>query len=132
MPPKDRRSHPVSAERGASRVAADEPSARPSLVALATAVGLIAFLAAEALPGRLSGPTGFLIGFAGAFSLIFVVMIAVAAAERQRRVHQEELALVVEALLLPRQDEALEGPRASLTQREIDHLLTRLRKGQRE
>ena len=57
----------------------------PSIVALATSVGLICFLVAEALPGNLPGVMAFLMGFAVVLALATAVLVgAIFARSRQR------------------------------------------------
>lgn len=114
--------------------ASDQSPDRPNVVALATAVGLVAFLVAEALPGPLSGVAAFVIAFAGVISLIVLAAVLAAITEqRQRRVYREELIRVLEtALRLARQGERSEHWSASselaVSQpHEIDQLLARLR-----
>lgn len=91
------------------RLSAPEPqhdnergaNARPSVVALAMSVGLILFLILNAVPGRLSGVSGFVIGFASVVALVSVAMVVAVFVEgRQRRLHDEELVSVLTAAVL--------------------------------
>lgn len=94
----DRIAHGLEEERPAR-----EPNERQSVVGLAMTVGFVGYLAADALPGGLSGATGFVIGFAGVATLAFAALLFAAALQRRPRLSMaEELDRLVDLRSLER------------------------------
>jgi hypothetical protein len=69
-------------------------NSKPNIVALATSVGLILFLVADALPGGLSGVAGFVIGFGSVIGIWLILVVASLAIDNhERRLRLAELEL---------------------------------------
>jgi membrane-bound ClpP family serine protease len=81
--------------------------ARPSIVALATSVGLILFLIAYAQPGGLSGVAGFVIGFIGVIALVSIAIVAAIINENhQRRLHHQRVIVALLAAMIQDREDA--------------------------
>jgi hypothetical protein len=86
-----------------SQLTDKDNKSKPNIVALATSVGLILFLVADALPGGLSGVAGFVIGFAsvvGIWLILVVVALAIDNHERRLAELEREHEMVLLTLLL--------------------------------
>jgi hypothetical protein len=75
-----------------------------SVVAIVFMVGFVAFLAGEALPGGISGATGFIIGVAGAIG-VFALALLVAALIHARQRRMERLLLAAAIVITRRRSE---------------------------
>lgn len=104
----------------------DEPSSsrRQGPVGLAAVVGLLAFLAAQALPNGLSGSTAYLIGFAAVVFAGALLTFMAQVADRWRRARTREL---VDAVLIAGQRGAA-GERTVGTEASLERLARLLSK----